>query len=67
MAIDRCKLVTRHNPILTQMDLESPLTVGNGELAFTADVTGMQTFYKEYKDTVPLCTQSQWGWHTNFI
>ena len=64
MAIDRCKLVTRHNPILTQMDLESPLTVGNGELAFTADVTGMQTFYKEYKDTVPLCTQSQWGWHT---
>ena len=64
MAIDRCKLVTRHNPIVKQVDLESPLTVGNGELAFTADVTGMQTFYQEYKEMVPLCTQSQWGWHT---
>jgi hypothetical protein len=38
--------------------------VGNGELGFTADVTGMQTFYKEYSEVLPLCTQSQWGWHT---
>lgn len=64
MAIDRQKLVTRHDPVLTQVDFDSPLTVGNGELAYTADVTGMQTFYEEYSEVLPLCTQSQWGWHT---
>lgn len=63
--IDRYSLVTRHNPILKSVDFESPLTVGNGEFAFTADVTGMQTLYKEYKERqVPLCTMSQWGWHS---
>lgn len=64
MAINRQELVTRHNPVLTQVDYDSPLTVGNGELGYTADVTGMQTFYEEYSEVLPLCTQSQWGWHT---
>ena len=64
MAIDRYKLVSRHNPVLEAVDVNSPLTVGNGELAFTADVTGLQTLYKEYLETCPLCTMSQWGWHT---
>lgn len=64
MAIDRYALVSRHNPILEAVDVDSPLTVGNGELAFTADVTGLQTLYEEYLDTCPLCTMSQWGWHT---
>lgn len=64
MAINRKELVTRHNPVLRKIDFDSPLTVGNGELGFTADVTGMQTFYKEYSEVLPLCTQSQWGWHT---
>jgi len=64
MAIDRKALVTRHNPVLEVVDDSSPLTVGNGELAFTADVTGLQTLYGEYLDTCPLCTMSQWGWHT---
>lgn len=63
MKIDRKELTRRHNPVLTKVDLKSPLTVGNGELAFTADITGMQTLYEEY-GTVPLCTMSQWGWHT---
>lgn len=61
--IDRRELVSSHNPILEEMDKESALTVGNGEFAFTADVTGMQTLYEEY-DVLPLCTMSQWGWHT---
>ncbi|MCL2702615.1 MAG: glycoside hydrolase family 65 [Defluviitaleaceae bacterium] len=61
--IDRKKLVTRHNPILRGVNTDSPLTVGNGEFAFTADITGFQTLYNEYK-TVPLCTMSQWGWHS---
>ncbi len=65
MAINRFELVTRHNPILEKVDLDSPLSVGNGEFAFTADVTGLQTLYEDYKENhVPLCTMSQWGWHT---
>lgn len=62
MKINRKKLLKKHNPVLTEVDVETPLTVGNGELAFTADITGMQTFYETY-NTVPLCTMSQWGWH----
>jgi hypothetical protein len=38
--------------------------VGNGEFAFTADVTGLQTFAEEYEGTIPLATLSQWAWHT---
>ena len=63
MSIDRQELISLHNPVLTEIREDSPLTVGNGELAFTADVTGLQTLYEEYS-TVPLCTMSQWGWHT---
>ena len=61
--IDRKKLIEGHDPVLKKVDKESALTVGNGELAFTADITGMQTLYEEY-DVLPLCTMSQWGWHT---
>ena len=61
--INRKKLIDSHNPVLTRMETDSPLTVGNGELAFTADITGMQTLYDHYC-TVPLCTMAQWGWHT---
>ncbi len=64
--IDREALVRRHNPTLHEADTTSPLTIGNGELAYTADVTGMQTLYREYCDRhMPLCTLSQWGWHTS--
>ena len=61
--IDRKELVSGHNPVLVEVDKESALTVGNGEFAFTADITGMQTLYEDY-DVLPLCTMSQWGWHT---
>lgn len=63
--IEREKLVKRHNPILTGIDYESPISLGNGNFAFTADITGFQTLYAEYSAAnVPLCTMSQWGWHT---
>jgi len=62
--IDRRAVVSRHSPTLTTIDPRSPLSVGNGEFAFTADITGLQTFPKLYDDHMPLCTQSQWGWHT---
>lgn len=64
MSINRKELVYRHNPELKQINTDSPLSVGNGEFAFTADITGFQTFAEEYADHMPLCTQSQWGWHT---
>jgi len=61
--IDRRALVGRHDVRLTRADALSPLSVGNGEFAFTADITGLQTF-PDFHTRVPLCTQSQWGWHT---
>jgi hypothetical protein len=64
IGIDRKALVTRHNPILRKLDPLSPLSIGNGEFAFTADITGLQTFWWEYEKSMPLCTMSQWGWHT---
>jgi hypothetical protein len=63
-AIDRRKLVDRHCPVLRNLDALSPLSLGNGEFAFTADITGLQTFPQAYLDGTPLCTMSQWGWHT---
>jgi hypothetical protein len=63
--IDRQDLVQRHNPVLTAVDPKSPLSVGNGEFAFTADVTGLQSFPDLFLKTTPLCTMSQWGWHSN--
>ncbi len=61
--IDRAALVERNNPHVTAIDTLASLTVGNGEFAFTADVTGLQTFPEAYRLGVPLGTQSQWGWH----
>jgi len=53
--IERQALVTRHN-----LDLTTPgrVQVGNGEFAFSADLTGLQTVEE-------CCTMSQWGWHTS--
>ncbi len=64
MSINRKELVERFSPVLNAVDTASPLTVGNGEFAFTADVTGLQSLYDIYKKECPLCTLSQWGWHT---
>jgi hypothetical protein len=61
--IDRQALVTRHNVKLDHADIMSPLSVGNGEFAFTADVTGLQTFEANYGPGIPLSTMAQWGFH----
>ena len=61
--IDRQKLISGHNPVLTEIATDAPLTVGNGELAFTADITGMQTLYEEYQE-LPLCTNVTMGMDT---
>lgn len=62
--IDRFALVNRHNPVLDKFEIMSPLSVGNGEFAFTCDATGLQSFPEEYREKFPLCTMSNWGWHT---
>ncbi len=62
--IDRYALVARNNPHVTAIDTMASLTVGNGRFAFTADVTGLQTFPETYSAGVPLGTMSDWGWHS---
>ncbi len=62
--IDRNALVQRHNVINTEADSLSSLSVGNGSFAFTADITGFQSFPEYYKNGVPLGTESEWGWHS---
>jgi hypothetical protein len=62
--IDRHALVTRHNPTISAIDRSAPFMVGNGNLAFTADITGLQTFQEQYSALVPLMTQAQWAWHS---
>ncbi len=42
--IDREQLVRRHTVRITKSDALESLTVGNGQFAFTADVTGLQKF-----------------------
>ena len=62
--IDRQALVIRHNITLNKPDSLTPLSVGNGEFAFTADITGLQTFAEFHDKGMPLGTQSQWAWHS---
>jgi hypothetical protein len=62
--IDRQELVYRHVPQVKKADPLSPFSVGNGKFAYTADITGLQTFPEFYEDGIPLSTQSDWGWHT---
>ncbi|MGJ3189712.1 hypothetical protein [Paenarthrobacter sp. FR1] len=70
--IDRRALVQRHNIRQHRLDPRSPVSVGNGEFAFTMDLTGLQSLPDAYpvgaRDDLPpgtlLGTQSQWGWHS---
>lgn len=66
LPIDRPALVTRHNPVIRAVDPDAPLTVGNGGFAFTADITGLQTFAELYQRRgVPVETLSRWCWVTD--
>jgi hypothetical protein len=62
--IDREALVRRHTIHINKAGPLESLTVGNGRFAFTADVTGLQSFPAFYQKGVPLGTQSEWGWHS---
>jgi len=62
--INRRALLERNSPVVTSIDTLASLSVGNGEFAFTCDVTGLQTFPSLYSKGVPLGTMAQWGWHS---
>jgi hypothetical protein len=64
-SIDRFDLINRHAVILKEIDPLAPLSVGNGDFAYTADVTGMQSLEKYYyTNGIPLETLSTWAWHS---
>lgn len=54
--IQRRNIVERFNVHRNASSDTTPLQVGNGNFAFGADVTGLQTFH-------PFATMSTWGWH----
>ena len=65
MPIDRRALVERANVIVTSVDPRAALTVGNGQTAFTADVTGLQTLNSTYiSPPLQMQTHAGFGWHT---
>jgi hypothetical protein len=63
--IDRPAVVGRHDVHVTQVDPEAALSVGNGDFAFTVDVTGLQSLGELYFEKgLPLETLSTWAWHS---
>jgi hypothetical protein len=62
--LDRYSLITRHNIVNKSIDSLNSLSVGNGNFAFTVDITGLQTFPEFYSRGISLGTMSNWGWHT---
>ena len=63
--MDRRALVERANVIVTCVDPRAALTVGNGQTAFTADVTGLQTLNSTYiSPPLQMQTHADFGWHT---
>jgi hypothetical protein len=64
MLMDRYRIVARHAVQRTSADPMEPLSVGNGEFAFTVDVTGLQSLPRFHAAGMRLGTQAQWAWHT---
>jgi hypothetical protein len=64
--IDREALVRRHAPVVRAIDAGAALSVGNGQFAFTVDVTGLQSFQEHYyANGMPLEMLARWAWHEN--
>lgn len=59
-AIDRQRVVSQFNPTRNASSLTTPMQVGNGNFAFGADVTGLQTFQ-------PFAILSSWGWKNDTL
>lgn len=61
--INREGLIRKYNPAYSEINTNAPLTVGNGTLAFTADVTGLQSLYDEYETSMPVLTMASFAWN----
>ncbi|KAL0958940.1 hypothetical protein HGRIS_014255 [Hohenbuehelia grisea] len=59
-SIDRRSIVARYNPVRNASSTTTPMQVGNGNFAFGADVTGLQTFQ-------PFAIMSSWGWKNDSL
>ena len=57
MTINRRSVVSRHNVVYDRAHPDELLQVGNGEIAFGVDITGLQTSAGN--------TLAQWGWHSS--
>jgi len=44
VTLDRRRVVQRHNPVLCEPHATNALTIGNGDVAMTVDISGLQTF-----------------------
>ncbi|GIK07145.1 hypothetical protein Aspvir_002800 [Aspergillus viridinutans] len=53
--INRREVVRRFNPVRTNLSSTTPIQVGNGNFAFGADITGLQTI-------LPYNILSSWSW-----
>ncbi|MCP5548422.1 MAG: hypothetical protein H7A50_13720 [Akkermansiaceae bacterium] len=63
--IDREALVHRHHPVIRGVDVDAPVSIGNGGFAFNADITGLQTLADEYhRNGVPAETLCRWAWYS---
>ncbi|KAK2754562.1 hypothetical protein FQN54_006963 [Arachnomyces sp. PD_36] len=58
--IQRERVISSFNPHRNASSATTPFQVGNGDFAFGADVTGLQTFQ-------PFNTLSSWGWHNDSL
>ena len=58
--IDRHALVSQFNPTRNASFIGTPMQVGNGDFAFGADVTGLQTF-------LPFGIMSSWAWKNDSL
>ena len=63
--IQREAVVSRHDPLVTSIDVGTVLTVGNGQFAFSPDVTGFQSLNASYGRPFPLGTLTDWMWHSS--
>lgn len=59
-SIDRRSIISRYNPTRNASSPTTPLQIGNGNFAFGADVTGLQTFQ-------PFAIMSSWGWKNDTL
>src|ERR1700760_1266837 len=56
--IRRGPILEYFHPRRSNLRYNTPLQVGNGNFAFNADITGLQTLQ-------PFNTLSGWGWHSS--